>query len=373
MEFKLTKHSQPLSLSLSRKKRAEVSAANSTIGLDIEADSVAASEAGNGSAGRTAIAPLPRGIFGDGEIKDPEALTAALRSLFAENRLGRTVRVGVANQSVVVRTLKLPLIEDEKELETAIRFQAHDQIPMPLDQAVLDHRVLRRQSGPEGDRQMDVLVVAARRDMIATLLDSVREAGLVPAGIDLSAFGMIRALEGGAGEAALEDGSIGTTTLYCYFGAATNLVVANGRDCLFTRTSPIGIERFAEAVAAREEIPVDEARDWLLEVGLTEPLDESFGDDLTRATVVREALQEGASKLVSELRLSLDYYGAQEGALPIERVVACGLGTTIPGMMDHLRDGLGRDIEARRPQALSHLDEEDAARLTIPYGLALEG
>jgi type IV pilus assembly protein PilM len=360
MGFQLTKNSTP------KHKH--------TVGLDIEAGSIAASELSgdNGSVGRTAITPLPPGAFAEGEIREPEALSSALRTLFSEHKLGRNVRLGVANQSVIVRTLRLPLIEDEEELETAIRFQAHDQIPMPLEQAVLDHRVLRRQAGPEGDRQMDVLVVAARRDMVTSLLGALRSAGLTPLGIDLSAFGMIRALcdePSGGGE---NGGMLGATTLYYYLGAASNLVVANGQDCLFTRVSPVGVETIAEAVAEREGLSVDESRDWLLEVGIDEPIDASFGDKRNLAAVVREELEEGVSKLHNELRLSLDYYDAQETALPIERVVVCGLGSTIPGLVERLQTGLGRAIEPRTPAALSQLPVEDAARLTVSYGLALE-
>ena len=65
---------------------------------------------------------------------------------------------------------------------------------MPLDQAVLDHQVVARRDGPDGNRVMDVLAVAARRDMVVALLEAVRLAGLQPVGIDLSAFGMLRAL-----------------------------------------------------------------------------------------------------------------------------------------------------------------------------------
>jgi type IV pilus assembly protein PilM len=219
---------------------------------------------------------------------------------------------------------------------------------------------------------MDVLVVAARRDMVTGLLGVLRAAGLNPESIDLSAFGMIRALSNGASEPQAE-GMPGITTLYCYLGAATNLVVANGDDCLFTRISPVGVELIAQSVADREDVLLDEARDWLLEVGLEEPIDESFGDDRQRAATVREELEAGATKLENELRLSLDYYGAQEGALPIERVVVCGLGGTIPGLVERLQSGLTPPIEAKTPAALSHLDDEDAARLTVSYGLALEG
>ena len=100
---------------------------------------------------------------------------------------------GVANQRVVVRTLRLPQIEDRKELETAVRFQAQDHIPMPLEQAVLDWQVVAQRVG-EGGKQMDVVVVAARREMVSALASRLRRAGLKPVGIDVAAFGMIRAL-----------------------------------------------------------------------------------------------------------------------------------------------------------------------------------
>src|SRR5947208_10054278 len=158
----------------------------SIVGLDIETGSIAATEVrSNGSrdVSRTAIAPLEPGVVSEGEVLDPEALSRALRSLFSQHKLGKAVRLGIANQRVVVRTMQLPLIEDEGEIETAVRFRAQDQIPMPLDQAVLHHRVVSRGKGPEGDRQMEVLAVAARRDMVASLLDALPQAGLRPVGI----------------------------------------------------------------------------------------------------------------------------------------------------------------------------------------------
>jgi Tfp pilus assembly PilM family ATPase len=75
---------------------------------------------------------------------------------------------------------------------------------------------------------------------------------------------------------------------------------------------------------------------------------------------------------VDELRLSLEYYAAQEGAVPVERVVACGPGTTIPGLAQRLQRDLGQQFVIARPQPLSHLDPTMAARLTLSFGLALE-
>ena len=176
---------------------------NSVVGLDIEAGSLAATEVRvNGAAELTGSATglLDPGAFHEGEVLDSDGLAAALRDLFAEHKLGKRVRLGVGNQRVVVRTVRLPAIEDPKELEAAVRFQAQEQMPMPLDQAVLEHQVVGGVPAEEGQPpQIDVIVVAARRDMISSFVETIRRAGLEPVGVDLSAFGMIRALAG-AGE-----------------------------------------------------------------------------------------------------------------------------------------------------------------------------
>jgi len=345
----------------------------SIVGLDIETGSIAATEVkanGSRAVSRTAIAPLDPGIVNEGEVIDAEALSRALRGLFSRNKLGKAVRLGIANQRVVVRTMQLPLIEDEVEIDTAVRFRAQDQIPMPLDQAVLDHRVISRGTGPEGERQMEVIAVAARRDMVASLLDALRKAGLHPVGIDLSAFGMIRALDT---EPALpvegQEGQVQSTTLFCYLGDITNLAVARGGQCLFTRVAPFGMESIAQRVAERAEMSMEDARESLLDVGLEESIDAFEGDEFAQGT--REALEEGAAKLIDELRLSLDFYSAQEDAAAIEHVVVCGPGTSVPGLPERIQVGLGLGIEVMAPAALQSLDEEDAARLTVSYGLAI--
>jgi type IV pilus assembly protein PilM len=342
-----------------------------SVGLDITSDSIAATEVQNGaSAGRTAIVPLQPGVVREGDLVNREVLSDALKDLFARHKLSKSVRLGVANQRVVIRTLQLPLIEDDEELDTAIRFRAQDAIPMPLEQAVLDHRVVGKRDGADGNRVMDVLAVAARRDMVAGLLEAVRGAGLEPVGIDLSAFGMIRALKDRSAPTSTKVGDAPLpTSLYCHLGDVTNLAVARGDDCLFARVSPFGIETIADRLASRQGISIDEARDLLMEVGLEEDI-ELFSED--GAHVARDALEEGATKLAEELRMSMDFYGAQDGVTPVDRAVLCGPGSTIPGLPERIQTGLTLEVSVDLPAALAHLDEEDAARLTVSYGLALE-
>jgi type IV pilus assembly protein PilM len=342
-----------------------------SVGLDITSESIAATEVkDDGSVGRTAIAPLQPGVVKEGDLVNREVLSESLKDLFNAHKLGKTVRLGVANQRVVVRSLQLPLIEDEEELDNAVRFRAQEAIPMPLEQAVLDHQVVAKRDGADGNRVMDVLAVAARRDMVFGLLEAVRSAGLQAAGVDLSAFGMIRALKDPSAPSSAAMGDVPLpTTLYSHLGDVTNLAVARGSECVFARVSPFGIETIADRLASRQGVAIDDARDLLMEVGLEEDV-ELFSEE--GAKLAREALEEGATKLAEELRMSMDFYGAQDGVTPVDRVVLCGPGSTIPGLPERIQAGLTLEVSVDLPAALSHLDQEDAARLTVSYGLALE-
>ncbi|HYQ12053.1 MAG TPA: pilus assembly protein PilM, partial [Solirubrobacterales bacterium] len=166
------------------------------VGLDIEPGYLAAAQVSvNGAVAveRAATGPLEAGVMRDGEVADVEALGEALKAFFREHDLPRRVRLGVANQRIVVRNLELPNLSDPKELDAAVRFQAQEYLPMQLDLAVLDYQSLGVTQTDEGERQR-VVLVAARRDMIDRLLEAANQAGLRPEGIDLSAFAMIRAL-----------------------------------------------------------------------------------------------------------------------------------------------------------------------------------
>ncbi len=346
------------------------------VGLEIEAGSIAATEVkaeGTAEITTTAVGALPPEAFSEGEVVDAEALAASLKTFFADNKLSKRVRLGIANQRVVVRTMRLPAIEDPKELDAAVRSQAQEQIPMPLEQAVLDHRVVGGVSaGAEGTSpKIDVVVVAARRDMIEASLEPLRRAGLQPVGVDLSAFGLIRSLAGTVGEAPTGPGDAPTATLFANIGDTTNLAVAKGRSCLFTRVAPVGLESIVAGLGPSTGLTSEHAAMWIDHVGLAQPVEAITGDP-TLVAAVRNALEAGVSSLRDELRLSLDFYGAQEGAVPIGRVVLSGPGSTIAGLGDQLEATLGLPFQTGRPQALDGLDEPSAARLTLSYGLALD-
>jgi type IV pilus assembly protein PilM len=362
--------------SLGRKK----SAGESVVGLEIEAGSVAAVEAQGDDALRVVAAgvqPLAPEAFRDGEVVEPEAVAEALRTLFDTHKLNKQVRLGIANQRLVVRSLRLPMIESPDELEAAVRFSAQEQIAMPLDEAVIEHRVVGGvPASGDAPAQIDVMVVAARREMILSTLRPLRDAGLEPVGVDLSAFGMIRALAGVEEAVEHHDAEAvpaagRTAVLYANVGDTTNLAVARGRSCLFTRVSPVGLEDIAGSLASGVGMSLEHANLWLGHVGLGRPIEAVEGDPAVVART-REALTRGADSLVDELRLSLDFYAAQEAAVPVERIVLCGPGSAIPGLAEQMEAAIDMPIAVGRASALAGYDAPTAARLTLPLGLALE-
>jgi len=248
-----------------RSGRSRSAGAHLVTGLDIEPGQVIAAEVhlnGGVSVVRACGVPIAPDVVRDGEVSDVEALTEALQKVFTEHKLSRQVRVGVANQRIMVRTIELPPIADPKELEAAVRFKAQDEIPMPPDSVALDFQSLGVVETMSGPRQR-VLLVAARRDMVERLLRALEGAGLRPEGIDLAGFALIRALHrpGSDPEAAV---------LYLHVSGLTNLVVARGVSCVFTRVLGTGLEAIATSVAERCSLPIDEARALVFRVGLTD-------------------------------------------------------------------------------------------------------
>ena len=255
---------------------------------------------------------------------------------------------------------------------------------MPIDRVVLDWAVIGHIKDESGVAQILVVVIAARREMLGSMLEAANIAGLRPVGIDLSAFGMIRALarrdeqppapmngEAGNGAEGQAPAEPARATLYCSLDDITNLAVAQGSTCHFTRVLSFGLEGIAQKLSERRHLTLEHARMWMNHVGLNEPVENIEGDPAI-VDATRETLSQGAAKLIDELRMSLSYYASQEDSLEIDRVVLCGQGTTIPGLAEALQGSSQYPFEIGRAAPLTGLDDSTAARLTVSYGLALD-
>ena len=330
------------------------------VGLDIEPGAVAAAQVTPGAPLTVAVAataPLPPNVVRDGEVADVETLAAVLKEMFKEHKLDRRVRVGVANQRIVVRTLELPPVEDRAELEAAVRFLAQDELPMPLEEAVIDFHPLGIVDTENGPRQR-VVLVAARRQMIEQVIAAVRAAGLRAEGIDLSAFAMVRAL--GDADAA--------PTLFLSVGGLSNLAIAEEGTVNFTRVSGSGLEGMAGVLAERRQIPVEEARQLLVAVGVEGEIEPGTEEE---AGMARSVLVEGVRRIAQEARASVDFHeAAATGAGSVERVVLTGAVVGIRGFTEALADELGLPVV---PGVVpGGLNDAHGARFAVAAGLAVE-
>ena len=336
------------------------------MGLDIEPGRIVAAEVSlNGVVRleRAATVDLQHGVVRDGEVVDVKAVSHVLRQLWLDNKgLGRDVRIGVANAKIVVRSVDIPPLTDAAQIESAVRHIAADELPMPLESAVLDYEPVGMVETPSGKR-LRVVVIAARREMVESILAAVTGAGLRPRGVDLSAFAMIRALGGGSRDSAL----------YLSVGGMANLAVVVDGSCLFTRVTGAGLEGMGIELAERRSLTLEHARMWLRHVGLEDELDGMDGDpDVLRDA--RAILVDGTRRLATEVRASLEFHQTQASAgADIGRAVLTGVAASVPGFADALSRELGMPVETRHVDAADGLAATvDLGGMTVAAGLAVE-
>ena len=276
---------------------------------------------------------LPPGAVRGGEVVDADAVAETIRRLWRETGLRqRTARVGVASERVVVRTIEFPALPDD-ELAGALRFQAQDYVPMPIDEAVLDFHVLERVTAADGEPVARILLAAAHRELVGALLRAVKTAGITVSGVDLIPLALIRGLRPAPGES-------GSAEAIVSVGAGVTTVVVH----------EAGIPRLVRIVAAAGGDEVTESSDL---AGVTAPI-----------------------------HGSLDYYLNQPETPPLERVLLTGGGSLAAGLAEALATSLGLPVEPARPREAIDLGDIGIPEERIPdldpylpvaVGLALGG
>lgn len=331
-------------------------------GLEIGATQAIAAEAhvsdGVIVARRVAARPLPPGLVRDGLVTQPEALGRELRALFAEHKLGRRVRVGLATPRTILRVIDLPPL-DEADVHLVLPLQARDRIPMPLESAVLDHQTIGLVETPEGQR-LRVVVVATERTGVDALLDALREAGLRAEGIDLSVFAAMRAVK-------TAESSPGPV-LHAQLGDLVNIAVADGGICQFTRQAPQGLALVIERLVEHRGCTTEDALALLRAAagdGAEGPVPEQTRE-------VGLVLSRVADELGSELRAAAEFFSTQSGEAVSAGVITGAL-APVRGFVEALSDASGLDlrcgtVNAGAAEALGTTDPRVAA---VAVGLSV--
>lgn len=296
------------------------------IGLDIGATAVRASILAPGTMdGRPSVTlhgvgqvDLPSGVVVKGEVREPDALTAALKQLWSSHKFEcRNVILGMANPQVLVRDLTVPNIDPERRAK-ALPFQAKEVVALPIEEVVLDFCSLEKSADGE---TINGLLIATPRKPILAAVHAVERANLRVARVDLASFGTLRAIAGErlSVEAVIDLGAH-LTTIVIHDHGVPRLV----------RTLARGGDDLTANLAERLSINTLEAEQVKRHAGMD-------GSDAEVNRVLIESLR----PLFAEIRTSIGYFSASHGSTPIERISLTGGGAQLGGIAAALSAQMG--------------------------------
>ncbi|MCU0676237.1 MAG: pilus assembly protein PilM [Myxococcota bacterium] len=293
------------------------------IGVDIGSTSIKVCEIKESGGKRKLIRfgfhPLPPETIVDGHIINSGAVVEGLEKLFHKEKR-RQVALRASGHSVIIKKIAMPLMT-AAELDEQITWEAEQHIPFDLAEVHIDHQVLRRR---EDEGQMDVLLVAAKKEEIADLTNLAIEARLKPLVVDLDAFTVQNVFETGYGAP-----SPGETVVLIHVGASLTTVniLADGTTA-FTRDIANGGNTITEEIQRQLSISREEAEAY------------KHGGD-GRGIVPREVpeiIQQVVDQLAGEVQRSLDFYLATSGDGDLSRILVSGGTANVRALLDAIHD-----------------------------------
>jgi type IV pilus assembly protein PilM len=315
------------------------------IGLDIGTSAVKMVELLGGKEARLnclGMIPLPSGVVGAGEVKEPAELAEAIKSLIRQyNVQSKRVVIAVAGQAAIVRLLKVTL-QNKNELADIVRKEAEKNLPYALDELYMDYQVIKTDPA---QKESEVVLVCARKSIVDSQLEAVRNAGLEPVAVDIQPLALVRA----AGFEDIETyGNIGLLDI----GEETSdLIIIKDGIPLFTRVIPLAGNRITQLIAESIGIPYSSADELKRVYGdVARNLDQISLDDIDYK--VNSMVQKGMKELTAELKRSLEYfYLQQQGESEISALVVSGGGSKLKNLLPFFNQELNlRVISCPQPE-----------------------
>lgn len=310
--------------------------------------------------------PLAPGTVNEGEVVDPEAVSAAVRSLLRTYKLGSRcrVRLGMVNARTLAREVELPWVP-KKDFAGALPLLAADVLTMLAEDCVLDFLTFEEYTGDDGQRTLRGLLVAAPDSSILTLIDAVEAGGAEVTDVTLTPLATLAAVADGlaAGPEALVD--IGMS--------ATTLTIHEGGQPRFVRVINRGGADLTTSIAEQLNLSPDDAEIWKCGLGQMWST-MTAADQAATETVIRSALAD----LVQEIRTSIEFFASAQNRR-IVRAYLVGGGASTMGVVPVLTGVLRVPVVAvnaqlaRPHQGLSALERDLAGSpsLTSVVSLAL--
>jgi type IV pilus assembly protein PilM len=339
------------------------------VGLDIGSSSVKVVQLKQTGKGyqlvNFGIEPLPAQTIVDGSIMNQAAVVDAIRALKTALKLKtKEVATAISGHSVIIKKIKVPPMSPE-ELEEQIPWEAEHHIPFSKDDVEIDHQLVSTQNS---QGQMELLLVAAKKEVVSDYTMVIREAKLLPTVMDVAAFTIQNAFEvnyNAAPEEAIALINVGA--------ALSNINIIAGGTSAFTRDVTVGGNAFTEEIQKRLNVSQEEAEAW--KIGST---GESAHEVLPHE--VEAVLAEVADGVAGQFQRSLDFFLASAADATISRIYLCGGSAKVPALQKALQEKARTAVEILDPFQKVIIDEKKfdmaflrhhAAEATVAVGLAL--
>ncbi|HWR56798.1 MAG TPA: type IV pilus assembly protein PilM [Negativicutes bacterium] len=267
-------------------------------------------------------APLPQGIYREGQIGDGRALSDRIRELVAKSGVSTTYCVScMEGQHVFNRFINMPAMSKEEVLE-AIKWDAEKYLPYAPEDCYLDAVILK---GAPGVQEMKVLLVAAGRKIVDAHAAVLQQAGLQPVAIDFGALALGRALL---------DGSAQKNRVILDLGAgSTKMSFFKGAIIAFSHTIPFGGNHITRLLQDELGLSWEEAENY--KARQTDLL-AGRGEDLTEVENMRKLLRLAVGDVKREINRSLAYYQSRNREEPLSQMIFTGGGSLLPGLKEML-------------------------------------
>lgn len=338
-------------------------------GLDIGSSSIKLAEIHDTSKGRSlgrfSQIPLAKGVIVDGAVVEQETLTATIKELYKKSGCKRRMIVtSISGHAVIVKKVTFSQM-DEAELFELIHDEAEKYLPFE-DAATVDFDCQILGDHPYNPSQMEVLLVAAKKEVIQGYTKSIEAAGLIPVIIDVDSF-VLETLY----EENYEFDENDVAVLVNIGASITNLNAVKGGGSIFTRDFTLGGNAVTQAIASDLNLSFEEAEKAKID---------GLGDDEQARKLFRDKLIVYTDPICSEIERSVDYFRSTFGVESIKQVLLSGGGAMVPGIAADLGQRLGIETEIINPfkKILCNkniLDKETAACVgplaAIGVGLAL--
>lgn len=344
------------------------------VGLDIGSQSIKVAEIKISKSGRTlqkfGLTDISSGLIEEGVVNDPQAVADSIRQLFKTlNIKEKKVALSIGGYSIIVKKINLQKVSEEQLLET-IHFEAEQYIPFDINDVNIDFQILgESEINPE---QMNVLLVAAKKELINDYVNLVQMAGLTPGVIDVDAFALQNIYESSYSpiEDGGEDPDLLATALVDIGASKTSLNILKGSSSLFMRDISFGCSLINQKIASQCDCSLEEAERIKRET-LSSPLSPK-----QLAAIVSEA----TSEWTDEIRRALDFYYSSFPDDRIGRIILSGGGARIKKIRERLVAETGANVEIIKPFGNMDINddgfdasylEQIAPQAAIAMGLAL--